>query len=180
MTGLGSPVGTLPRLRCICLCQCAWMTTLSSAPGSDRHLRLARILAVTAGIALGLTIGLAALPTSPPCSPADAPSEVVVRRFLERLGSSESAILDCWTPGALRPKELQSYLHARPPKRVSLLNVYAGHSDTQVLVQWEVSLTWDGPPPDGWQPDESRFIVLARQDRPVRWTIETTQPPLRQ
>ncbi len=132
------------------------------------------------GIALGGIVGFAVLPTPlPACSPVDAPSDVVVVRFLERLGSSEAAIKECWTPGRLSQKELQTYVRARPPKTISLVDHYVGQGYGQVLIQWETVLTWNDGPPEGWRADEARFIVLARQDGPTRWTIEVTQPPLR-
>lgn len=132
------------------------------------------------GIVLGGVVGFASLPTPlPACSPVDASSELVVLRFLERLGSSEAAIQECWTPGRLSQKELQTYLRARPPKTISLVNHYLGQGDGRVLIQWETVLTWTDGPPEGWRADEPRFIMLARHDGPTRWTIELTQPPLR-
>jgi hypothetical protein len=133
-----------------------------------------------AGVLVGGAIGFTLLPTPlPPCSPADAPSELVVQRFLERLGSSAASIQECWSPGKPTRDELETYVGARPPKTISLTSHSVGQGGGRVLIQWHTVLTWSDRPPEGWHTDEPRLITLIRHDGPTRWTIEATDAPRR-
>ncbi len=131
------------------------------------------------GVFLGGFVGLLVLPTPlPPCAAPDVPSEVVTRRFLERLGSSADAIAECWSAGRLDPEELDNYVLAKPPASISFVTYAEGRGNNdEIYVQWNVALTWNGSPPRGWSADQSRWIMLVRHDNPTRWTIEQTHAP---
>jgi hypothetical protein len=130
------------------------------------------------GAALGGLIGVVVLPTPlPACAAPNVSSEVVTQRFLERLGSSADSISECWTPGRLSAKELQTYVAAKPPTAVRLVRYGIGQGqNSEVYIQWVVALTWSGAPPEGW-PDEDRWITLLRHDNPTRWTVDSTVAP---
>ena len=132
------------------------------------------------GVILGGVAGLLVLPTPlPACAPPGASSEVVVRTFFERLGSSAATIEECWAPGRLMPDDLQAYLRASPPTTVTFVQAHEGRGqNSEILLAWETLLTWNGPPPGGWRADQARFIYLVRQNSPLRWIIIDTQPPL--
>ncbi len=113
----------------------------------------------------------------PPCSPPDARLEVVVDRFLSRLGSSPEAISECWVAGRLSVAELSWYTEARPPTRYQFGTYSEGRGLTgEIYYAVQVFPTWGGAPPAGWG-DTFRWIMLQRFDRPTRWMVFETQPP---
>jgi len=128
------------------------------------------------GVALGGLLGAALLPTLlPPCSPPGANSEIVVRRFLERLGSSAAAIEECWTSES-GPEELRAYLDATPPASISLVpypgpHVFLLGPNAPAYAHWLVKANWNGRPPAGWPNDEAISIHVLRPDGSGRWTI---------
>lgn len=135
------------------------------------------------GVALGGIVGVVLLTPPAPCSPPGANPEVVVRRFLARLGSSATAIEDCWTAGSLGPEELRAYLDATPPASTSLVP-YSGPEDGLILgpgapahAHWVVVPTWRGPPPRGWPSDGPISIQLLRPNGSDRWAIVAAGAP---
>lgn len=129
------------------------------------------------GVALGGLLGLALLPTSlPPCSPPGGNSDIVVRRFLERLGSSVTAIEECWARESLGPEELRAYLDATRPTEVSLVppsgtTSFALGPNAPELAEWVVVPTWSGPPPRVWPNGKPISIQLLRPSGSTRWMI---------
>ena len=107
------------------------------------------------GIAIGAVTGevLSAGRSFAPCAPPDAEVELVVDRFLTRLGSPELSLRECFTDGRPNEAEMSSFVAA-------------------VLV----AATWERDPPEWWDRDLSRWILLRRHEATKRWTIEETQP----
>jgi hypothetical protein len=101
---------------------------------------------------------------------------MVVRRFLERLGSSATAIEDCWALGRLGPEELRAYLDATRPVSVSLLpdrepGTFLLGPNAPDYAHWVAVTTWSGPSPRAWPSDEPISIQLLRPNGSDRWTI---------
>lgn len=140
------------------------------------------------GVLVGALIGAALVPSPrPPCSLPGTTSELVVRRFFERFGSSGEAIAECWTVGRLSAEERRAYVDARPPTTIAIVHVSEGPAPGVTVVgpnegiyeRWELALVWAGSPPRGWARDQSRVIGLVGHDAPIRWTIQFTDAPPR-
>ena len=116
----------------------------------------------------------------PPCSPPAARVEIVVERFLARLGASEDAIRDCFTVGRPTAVELARYAAARPPLdyRIDKISEASDDRGKAWFAAAQVVASWRGDPPEGWSRDRYQWIVLRASGVPTRWTIEETRPPL--
>jgi hypothetical protein len=118
----------------------------------------------------------------PPCTPPQAEVELVVDRFLTRLGSSEHALRDCFTAGRPTDVEMESLIGANPPMTYRIERIAIGRDPVVDDVRFAavlVSATWRAGPPILWAREESRWILLRRDEIAKRWTIEETQPPRR-
>ena len=116
----------------------------------------------------------------PPCSPQDARVEIVVARFMARLGTSEQAIRDCFTAGRPNEIELTRYAAARPPLdyRIEKISEASDDRGRAWFAAVQVVASWRGDPPEGWSRDRYQWIVLRASGPPMRWTIDETRPPL--
>lgn len=120
----------------------------------------------------------------PHCSPAGALPEVVIDRFLARLGSSSEALRECFTTGRPTDYELAMYVAAVPPTRYRVGSTTVGRSGPNssgdvTFTAIQVYAAWHVGAPDLWARDDFRWIVLRRHEAPARWTIDETQPPRR-
>jgi hypothetical protein len=116
----------------------------------------------------------------PPCAPPQARVEIVVERFMARLGASEAAIRDCFTAGRPNEVELARYAAARPPMdyRIEKISEASDDRGRPWFAAVQVVASWRGDPPEGWSRDRYQWIVLRASGPPTRWTIEETRPPL--
>lgn len=126
------------------------------------------------GVIAGGAIGFLALPRPlPSCSPPGADSQVVVARFLERMGSSVADIADCWIAGEDRSAELSTYARASAPASYSLttdppIGVVFGHGDYE---RWLLRASWKELPPAGWSSDVPIFVSVLRPAGSSQWKI---------
>jgi hypothetical protein len=141
----------------------------------------AALVGVMGGAIVGLFIARDALP---PCTPPNAAPEIVVERFLARLGSSTDALRDCFTTGRPTDYELDMYAAAAPPAsyRVGLIGVGRNgpnNSGDASFTAIQVFASWRDGAPELWTRDDFRWIVLRRHEAPTRWTIDQTLAPRR-
>ena len=141
----------------------------------------AALVGVMAGAVAGMFVARGPLP---PCTPPGAAPEVVVDRFLERLGSSTDVLRDCFTTGRPTDYELELYAAARPPASYRIGSIAVGRSGPNssgdvTFTAIQVFAIWDVGAPALWAGDDFRWIVLRRHEAPTRWTIDQTQPPRR-
>lgn len=118
----------------------------------------------------------------PPCAPPSATPEIVVDRFLARMGSSTDALRDCFTIGRPTDYELEMYAAARPPVSYRIGAIAVGRSGPNssgevTFTAIQVFALWQVGAPELWTRDDFRWIVLRRHEAPTRWTIDQTQPP---
>ena len=133
------------------------------------------------GIAIGAVTGdiLSAGQSFAPCAPQDAEVELVVDRFLTRLGSPEVSLRECFTDGRPNEAEISSFVAAAPPTSYRIERVTVGRDPIVNDVRFAavlVAATWERDPPAWWDRDLSRWILLRRHETTKRWTIEETQP----
>jgi hypothetical protein len=133
-----------------------------------------------AGVIGGAFLGILITEAPLPCSPPGARVELVVERFMTRLGSTPAGIRDCFTAGRPAEVELARYAAARPPSdyRIAKISEASNDRGEAWFAAVQVVASWHGDPPEGWNRDRYQWIVLRRNDVSTRWTIEETRPPL--
>ena len=141
--------------------------------------------AALVGVLGGAVVGVFAAPEAlPPCTPPTAAPEVVVDRFLARMGSSTAALRDCFTIGRPTDYELEMYAAARPPVSYRIGSIAVGRSGPNfsgdvTFTAIQIYALWHVGAPELWAGDDFRWVVLRRHETPTRWTIDETQPPRR-
>ena len=124
--------------------------------------------AALVGVLGGATVGVFVAPEPlPPCTPPNAAPEVVVDRFLARLGSSTEALRDCFTTGRPTDYELEMYAGARPPVSYRIGAISVGRSGAfssgdVTFTGMQVFASWGDGAPELWTRDDFRWIVLRR------------------
>lgn len=132
------------------------------------------------GIVGGALAGMFITETPLPCSPPGARVELVIERFMARLGSTEDGIRDCFTTGKPGEVELARYAAARPPLgyRIAKISEASNSRGEAWFAAVQVVASWPDDPPEGWNRDRYQWIVLRLGGEPARWTIEETRGPL--
>ncbi len=168
------------------VCRPAVVASVIVGLGEDEQVRARPwwFFPALAGVVVGALVGelIGVDEALPPCSPPNAEVELVVDRFLTRLGSPEDLLRRCFTDGRPTDVELSGFVAATPPTSYRIERVAIGRDAVTNDVRFAavlVAATWYGEPPALWARGESRWIVLRRDEAAKRWTIEETQRPRR-